>query len=384
MSVRDRHEEGSIVLVMLAAIILGGLVAVLFADVRMGQQTARQDRDFHQAIQVADAGLQHAFVELANRDPDEDTLPIGASIGENRLLDGGGEFEWTATRVGRARWHVRSEGEYRGSQRAVEATVGPHHLFQLAAFGDLRLELRGGNSATSYPTTGNGRVGSNNLIQLRGNATVDWVMRYNNATYSDKGVVRVGVETIPEPAYLPNYGEVAYAEGGVCATSTGGAYNGSFPLERGKTYCFSNVYFPAGKHLLVGNSTEPTRIYIAPSGNLELGGQGNQRCGGVACVNWSPGETKPDATALEIYLASGTVKANNHTVIAAGIYAPTSACEGPNAQGDVYGSIVCRTLDSVGGWTFHYDNRFEDVTVDEFAIYGWREELMGTTGFAND
>jgi hypothetical protein len=380
---RVSDEEGSLVLVLLAAIVLGGLVTVLFADVSMGQRTARQDRDFHQAIQVADAGLQHAFTELAALDPDDPEPPLGGELMGDAELNGG-TYDWVATRVGRERWQVRSVGSYRSATRIVEAGVGPHQLFALAAFGDLKLELRGGNDADSYNLTqsgtGQGSVGSNNEIVLRGNATVDWVMRYNNATYSEKGIVKVGVETVPEPAYLPNVGEAAYAEGGVCYDRSDGAYTGSPPLVRGETYCFTNVTFPAGDHQLAGTSDEPTKIYIAPSGNLHLGGSGNQRCDGVACVNWDH-PTRPDATALEIYLANGKVTANNHTVIAAGIYAPTSDCSGPNAQGDIYGSIVCRTLDSKGGWEFHYDERFEDVSVDDFAIEGWREETLGSTSF---
>jgi len=379
-----QDESGSLMLVLLAAIVVGGLIVVVFSDVRTGQQTARGDRDFNQAIQVADAGIQQAFTELAAFDTDNPAT----SLGETIALDGGGEATWTAERIGEMRWQVRAEGSFGGSTRVVEATIGPHQLFSLAAFADYRIELRGSNLADSYAATGPsnrlGRVGSNREIVLRGNATVDWVMRFNNASYSGGNVV-VGVETVPEPAYLPNIGEQAYAEGGVCEGRDDGAYTGSYQLVLGETYCFSNVSFPAGQHSLAtpvsGTTTQPTRIYIAPSGNLQLLGQGNSRCHGVSCVNWKAGEDRPDATRLMIYLASGNVMANNHTVIAAGIYAPTSDCSGSNAQADVYGSIVCRTLDSKGGWNFHYDERFRDVAEDAFAVHGWREEGRNTTSF---
>ena len=68
-------------MVLLAMIVLGGVVAALFGYVSTGQRTARQDRDFNQAIQVADAGIQTAFSDLAVADPDDPTLPaIGATI----------------------------------------------------------------------------------------------------------------------------------------------------------------------------------------------------------------------------------------------------------------------------------------------------------------
>jgi hypothetical protein len=392
-------EDGSLPMVLLAAIVVGGLVAVLFADVSMGQRTARHDRDFNQSIQVADAGLQHAFTELATVDPDDTSLPsIGGELVRSGTIEDG-DWEWTAKRVGRTRWQVRSLGSFGGTTRVLEATIGPRQLFALAAFADLKLELRGANEADSYNGTtwgtGNGAVGSNNEIVLRGNATVDWVMRYANATYSEKGIVVNGVESSDDPAYLPPLGAEAYADGGVCHEVDPIAYTGQFKLIQGKTYCFTNVSFPAGNHLLVteAESTDPTvspvaidpdgptKIYIAPSGNLSLGGQGNTGCTGAACVNIDPVD-HPEATRLEIYLASGEVLANNHTKIAAGIYAPNSNCSGPNAQGDVYGSIVCRTLDSKGGWQFHYDDRFNDVETEDFEIAGWREESLGTTSFS--
>ncbi|MFA9429165.1 hypothetical protein [Egicoccus sp. AB-alg2] len=385
----QQEESGSLMLVLLAAIVVGGLIVVVFSDVRTGQVTARADRDFNQAIQVADAGIQQAFTELAAFDKEDPATALGDSL----ALDGGGSATWTADRVGEMRWQVRAEGTFGDATRVVEATIGPYQLFNLAAFADYRIELRGGNDADSYTQTGGtnrlGRVGSNREIVLRGNATVDWVMRYNTATYSDKGIVNVGVETVPEPAFLPNLGEQAYAEGGECFGRDDGAYTGSFPLVRGQTYCFSNVTFPAGLHKLAAPetpTTEPTRIYIAPSGGLRLLGQGNTKdCSNVACVNVDgPNDKTPDAISLMIYLASGNVSANNHTIIAAGIYAPTSDCSGPNAQGDIYGSIVCRTMDSKGGWAFHYDERFRDVAEDDFAVHGWREEGRNTTSFSNN
>jgi hypothetical protein len=412
-----RDESASLPLVMLAAIVLGGVVISLAGYVAVGQRTARSDRDSNQAIQVADAGIQAAFSTLATTDPDDASLP---NVGDSITIPGSveeGTWTYTAERVARMRYLVRSEGTFRDRTRAIEATIGPMSLFSLAAFADLRLEFSGGNGADSYNVsvgnTGNGSVGSNNEIVLKGNTAVDWVLRYSGATAPQitNGVVITrdpAIDSVDEPIYLPNEGAAAYAEGGVCYEKVPIAYVGQFPLVKGKTYCFTTVEFPAGDHRLVGSSpndptiaptevdaTEPTRIYVAPGGNLELQGQGNNPCTGAACVNMAPegealptstqlgdGTAKPRAIDLEIYLASGQVLANNHSNIAAGIYAPASNCSGPNAQGNVYGSIVCRTIDAKGGWKFHYDDRFTDVTTEDFAISGWREEFEGTTSFA--
>ncbi|MFU8840021.1 MAG: hypothetical protein ACNA8R_04790 [Nitriliruptoraceae bacterium] len=398
--VRSR-QEGSIPLVLLAAIVLGGIIIALYIDVTTGLRLSAADRDFNQAIQVADAGLQNAFTTLAALEED-DRPAIGDELQAGGELDlelegelGRGTFEWSAVRVGSNRWQVRSVGVFGVHTRVLEAEMSPLRLFGLAAFGDLLLEMRGANAADSYndddPNGVLGTVGSNNHVNLRGNAIVDWVWLYGGATYNEGGIIRPGggIET-DDYQDLPDLGLQAYADGGACHNED--RYDDISrigTLVRGVTYCVSQAIFGPGEHPIVPNpnaalNDQPTRIYIAPSGNLELRGQGNQRCDEVACVNWTVGDDTPDATALEIYLAGGEgeVKANNHTVIAAGIYAPRSACSGPNAQGDVYGSIVCRTIDSRGGWDFHFDERFADVDLEYFAIRGVREEPGGTTSFA--
>jgi hypothetical protein len=388
-------EHGSIPLVILAAIVLGGIIIALYLDVSTGLRLSAADRDFNQAIQVADAGLQQAFTTLATLDPAD-----RPAIGEELVVPeqdgelGRGTYNWTARRVGSNRWEVRSTGEFGVHTRVLEAQMRPLQLFGLAAFADLLLELRGANAADSYSAGGFGSVGSNNRVVLRGNATVDWVTLYGDATYNQGGIIRTGggIDDENDEMDLPDLGQRAYAEDGDGPCSGGVEYDDVSdivgPLVRGVDYCVAQATFGPGEHPVVDNGNEelndlPARIYIAPSGNLELRGQGNTRCSGVACVNWTVGETQPDATALQIYLAGGEgeVKANNHTVIAAGIYAPRSNCSGPNAQGDVYGSIVCRTLDSKGGWNFHFDERFNDVDLEYFAIHGVREEPGGTTSF---
>lgn len=386
---RSADDAGSIPLVLLAAIVLGGLIVALYVDVATGQRLASADRDFHQSVQVADAGLQEAFVSLAALE-DTELPPVGEYLeGDRSGVLGRGTYEWSARRVDAHKWQVRSVGTFGTHERVLEAAMGPENIFALAAFADVLIELRGANWADSYDgsstDSGRGMVGSNQEIVLRGNAEVDWVLRYGGATYNDGGVIRDGggIET-GDHQDLPDLGGRAYSQEGVC--SSGPEYDDIADvgtLERGETYCVAQARFHDGEHLLTGTSTDPTRIFIAPSGNLELLGQGNQRCDATSCVNWTVGEDQPAATDLEIYLASGggEVLANNYSVIAAGIYAPYSNCSGPNAQGDVYGSIVCRTLDSKGGWNFHYDERFDEVATAYFSIQAVREEPGGTTSF---
>jgi Tfp pilus assembly protein PilX len=55
-----RHQDGSIPLVLTVAILVGGVVAAMFATIIGTQRVVRFDRSHSEAITSADAGLQQA------------------------------------------------------------------------------------------------------------------------------------------------------------------------------------------------------------------------------------------------------------------------------------------------------------------------------------
>jgi hypothetical protein len=71
------------------------------------------------------------------------------------------------------------------------------------------------------------------------------------------------------------------------------------------------------------------------------------------------------------------VTIGNNTKVAAAIYAPRSDCSGnpSNAQGEIYGSIICRTIDNNGGWQFNYDDDLQWIGSGAFEMTNYREEL---------
>lgn len=69
--ISPRTHQGSIPLALLVIIVVGGVVVTLFSVVRLGTQTAGRDRDFAAAIQVADAGIQDAYLMLLSLTPEE-------------------------------------------------------------------------------------------------------------------------------------------------------------------------------------------------------------------------------------------------------------------------------------------------------------------------
>ena len=384
-------QRGSIPLVLLASIIVAGLIVALFMDVSTGIRLSAADREYQQAVQIADAGIQAAFAELALLDESE--FPdVGEQFETPRTgVLGGGEFAWNARRVGANTWEVRAEGEFGRHVRFMESRMGPATLFADAAFGDRLVLLRGANAADSYPLGGLGSVGSNRLVRLLGNATVDRVDLFGGAQY-DGRLSNIRGEQPPvtsvDPRELPNIGLEAYGENGPCSA---GPVDGSLtlPMIRGRTYCVTSATFPGrANHLLQSSGDpdqdqEPTRIFVAVGGDVHVQGQGAN----AAHVNRTPTDNQPDATALEIYLAGGggNFYMNNHTSIAAGIYAPDSTCGGlnSNAQADVFGSIICAEIGNQGGWNFSYDERFSQVTAEFFTIHSLREEFDGTTSFGN-
>ena len=388
---RWRSQDGSLPMVLLVTIVVAGLIAVVFLDVRVGIRTAAHDRDFNAAVQAADAGIQDAFLELATIETEDlDTVPIGGVLERDGDIDSG-SYQWEAFRRSPNQWEVRSEGTVNDVTRVVEANIGPDELFPMAAFADSHLHLTGGNSAKSYDENGVpgamlGSVGSNTSIVLSGgNTAVDRVYLYATDDYQQSSsTVRMddGIFNVPERAYFPNVAEEAYADGGVCddpAKQPYQSWNGDFELERGETYCFLDVEFPRGTTNLQGDSDEPTKIYIHPSNDLHFQGHGSDG----AVVNMDPLSAAgfPDATALQIYVASGSVSAGPHTVVAAGVFAPTSTCSGPNAQSEFYGALVCGSMLNAGQWDFYYDERFLDVYSEDFSISNWREEGRNTTSF---
>ena len=392
---RWRSQDGSLPMVLLVTIVVAGLIAVVFLDVRVGIRTAAHDRDFNAAVQAADAGIQDAFLELATIETDDlDTVPLGGVLEQAGDIDSG-TYQWEAFRRLPNQWEVRSEGTVNEVTRVVEADIGPLELFPLAAFAEHGLHLTGGNSAQSYDEDGVpgnllGAVGSNESVHLSGsNTQVDRVYLYDTDDYQGTAsYIRVddGVHNFTDDAYFPNIGEQAYADGGVCADKDMyTTWNGQFDLVYGQEYCFLDVTFPPGETNLEGDPDDgEVKIYIHPSHDLHFDRQGNNPARVNMPPEWSkdtPEQNLPDATKLQIYVASGTVSARSGTVAAAGIFAPTSTCSGPNSQAYFYGALICDSMLNAGQWDFYYDEGFQQIYSEDFAIRNWREEGRNTTSF---
>ena len=362
-----KQEQGSIALTILAAIVLGGVVVALFATVQVGTTAAGRDRDFHQAIQVADAGIQEAYVVLRGVQPDDgppcDTEGDGFCTG---VLGDGSPYRWTYERIGEFLWNVESIGEYRGVQRSVHARIGQTPLFEVAMLTRRYFTYNGGGGGTD-PFV----VGTFGDATLNGNPAIDSIaaiVLYGEGPHN----INVPPETVPqqqnaEDPDLPNIGLDAFEEDGVCSDEPFySVYPGDVPNPgvRGEIYCVGRINFGNNDHALTGPDDEAVTIFVDPNGASALSMTGN------GSVNW---DLPRDASQLQIYVAGGDVTVGGSSRIAAAIWAPASACTS-NGGTSVAGAIVCNTATLNGN--FSYDAQVEQIEATEFRIRGWREEYL--------
>lgn len=364
---RSRPEQGSIALTILAAIVLGGLVVALFATVQIGTTSAGRDRDFHQAIQVADAGIQEAYVVLSGVQPDAD--PPCDADGDGfctGTLSDGKPYRWSYERIGEFLWNVESIGEFRGAERSVHARIGQTPLYEVAMLTRRYFTYNGGGGGTD-PFV----VGTFGDATLNGDPAINSIaaiVLYGDGPHN----VNVPPETVPQQSDaegpdLPNIALDAFAEDGECADEPFySVYPADVPTPgvRGQIYCVGRIDFGNNDHVLTGPSDESVTIFVDPNGASALTMTGNGE------VNW---DLPRDASQLQIYAAGGDVTVGGNSRLAAAVWAPASACTS-NGGTSVAGAMVCNTATLNGN--FSYDAQVQGIQGTEFRIRGWREEYV--------
>jgi hypothetical protein len=133
-------------------------------------------------------------------------------------------------------------------------------------------------------------------------------------------------------------------------TPTLPVYTGAYPLAAGTTYCFSSVNLPSRAAPVVsGTPSNPTKVYVEGNITTDLS------------AYWNYGTTtQPTASALQLYSLGTNVTFGVKSKVAASVWAPLAACAG-GAQVEIYGALVCSSVDNVGNWQFHYDQRLTGV-----------------------
>lgn len=178
-----RREDGSVILALLAALVVGGIVVTLMATTVMGQRQVRFDRNFSNAIHAADSGVHASLTRINHAEVDPDNpVAVGTKleIAEEDAISGAGDddtgFWYTATKESKTRWEIESWGRAQdGTLRHVESTIEIPPIFQYAAFAKVNVGTSGDNCADSYDSdkdpeqalnTGKGVIGTNGNINI--------------------------------------------------------------------------------------------------------------------------------------------------------------------------------------------------------------------------
>lgn len=421
-------EAGSLPMVILAAIVLGGLVVVMFGQTRAAQVSSRTDRDHHEAIQTADAGVQAALTYISTREPD--TLPdVGqeltsdevkvelattdASEDVKQMLVGDTEFEWIALRTGSLSWEVRATGHAGGVSRIVEASFGPRQLFDTAMWAEHKLDgnMPGNYSAGTAPDwtssggydkgfgayhSGTGQVDDDAEIIAGTGGTCefdpapdDMIEAHYGNQYDTSGCDE---HNDPMPPH-EDYGRKAFESGGLCDPSRtlDGDYEGwdrviqdenqftngyvlpdgpspgssaTVTIDRSTIYCLESLRFPSGYSMLLEDEGEG-HVEVYVKNDLVVEGTGaNAR----KKINVTDDSGPPSAADFRLFFADegSTIRItnNNHVWIAATLYAPFRSCEF-GTQTIFYGAAVCRDINLHGGGGFQF--WYDLATADIYA-----------------
>lgn len=388
---RKKSEDGSFPMVMLFAIIVGGLIVALVSVVSTGQTKVQHNRAHTAAITGAEAGVQQAMTVISTLDPTDPSTTItsddllAAEPDADTQIDEV-EFSWTATRLGPNVWELLGTGVADGSSgddvsRTVKVLAEQQSDFFLAAFADIGFRMLGANGAASYTDTeqdnGNGAIGSNGDITMNGNAYADAIyLMGDGASCTGNGcssgdLLGVGAYEIED---LRQRVEARVDE--ACEGKTPVPLSGDdIELIGGQDYCLSSLFTGNHAEITLTNDASidnPVRLFV--QGNIEFGRHGSYNCGTAGCSMVSA----PDSAAFQIYSVGTQVRFGNQGELAAAIAAPNANCHGnpSNAQFDIYGSLVCNDLSNQGGWNFYFDERLMGLNAGDWTMGLYSEEFF--------
>ena len=379
---RRGDDQGSMMVALMGILLVTIAVTATMGMILATQQSTRHDNRFVDTGQASDAGVQQAYFAI-NQLPKTSTQ---TSVTGAATIGGTG-YTYTATRAsGTAlEWTVTSTATKTAgatTTRTVTAKVAQTPLFALAAFADTYMNFNGNNSAVSYPVTGMGNVGTNGTLDLLGASThVDGLTLYDWSNNSDpsrctgQGCPSSStVSTINTPLNTSQAsGSTGFIQAQIDACKLAGpltAFVGDHidPKPDGSPYCFSSFYADSQNFTVTGSPTDPPVRIFVDGGDVTLGDRNHSD------VN-NDVPTQPSSIRLQIYSTGSTVRMYNQSSLAAAVYAPNASCGGvtSNAGSDFYGSMICKVIDNVGGWTFHYDTRLMSIGDGAYRIRQYTE-----------
>lgn len=424
------RERGSVPLALLVVMIMAGLTSIVYARATADQRSVRADNEFTTAIHAAEAGVEEATFRLNNH------LVVGSSAAGTGSA-GDYDYAWTATKMPGNPWTVTSTGTGPDAvSRTVVAELTDQPVFFASLATHLGISFTGGNKADSYnsrtqvrcsgrpaPLTSTvscyGIIASNGPINMGSSGgdtnyadrvrVHDWANPQNNGPQRcgpsnsiycappfrenvDRPLdIRQAVPLVEEmlagcPASPPSWRASDHATGS--GNNRVAVLNPSHaPVQTtiGPVYCYGELHFDVNT-TVPASFTADNGLFVVVRNQIKVEGAVSVNC--PVCAGGFPAPpNRPAARRLQIFtLAQDTgsgsnvlaaVQVRQHAKIAAAIYAPDASCGNnqSNAQVEIYGSLVCKTVLNQGGWQFHYDeDLLGGLTSGEYDIHRWREE----------
>lgn len=300
----------------------------------------------------------------------------------------------------------------------ANGTLGTNDIFDFSGNVTIRP-----NSAYLYDMDGNPPVGATEPDDPFGH-------RCDVGANTDNLCTRTYIEGLPEKLDLTTQSRMGFIrdkfDGGPCSSAARSEGNwqpsGAAPLKSyadantgvdksisdpthtgfENFYCADTLQFTEDLKLDASVTPQnPVVIFVRDS--VQVVAQGNKgtnvACYGsdntTACdAKANPGgdnkpvqgrQVAPSAPRLQIYVLGEASSGNNVTFgtgsrFAGVIYAPLSRCGGASSGGsggadiDIYGAAICKFMDNVGGWRFHYDDALGVYGSGQWAVGYWTEE----------
>jgi hypothetical protein len=166
-----------------------------------------------------------------------------------------------------------------------------------------------------------------------------------------------------------------------------GGNNDGSPADPKHTqyYCADSLQIIGDVVLPDATPQQPLVIFVRNSfsqaghTHVNLACLATNNCPGNFNQDWR--NVRPKAESLQIYVQTeaaakgANVMIDQHAVFAGVMYSPRATCgSSGNAGVHVYGSLICRNIDNVGNWRFHYDEALADASRGTFTLASWREE----------
>jgi hypothetical protein len=408
-----RQDGAALVTVMFLAAVMLTLIVMASRETQTELRIAHNDQLAQQALNVAEAGLNHAFsLAQTTATSFHDELSSGgtggklADLGTLTTLNGvsyrfrafgGGasdgyyvkltdNYDETSgaddpTKDQDNTITILSRGRVGSAERVVTATMTGQTRFPSILFGKLFVSISSSSAYTdsynssvapySKATAGtNGSILSNGDIDLgnshivvNGDATAGGTVDIGGSTVT--GTITDGAPPLSFPS-VPPCGP-PYSSGAGLSGSKG-SYNydsttgvlsvKGFPTLAAGSYCFSSISESSGGTLKV---TGPSTIYVTDLVNL--GG------GGILNATTIPGD---------LQLLSSFVSSGNGVVLSGGsnaymaVYAPDCGVKLTGGT-DFFGSIVGGSITMSGNSGLHYDEALGTILTGNCKLSNWRE-----------